>query len=98
MWDNAKYVSLNSPVLSLTDTNGLICGIFDSAKTLITENLLSFGSKGNTNRWGYFMINPTALKKIASYAELGQVHVVSETNYLNGERVRIILFIKSLAK
>lgn len=67
-------MSLNSPVLQSTDKNGLVCGIFDSVKTLIEENILSFSSQGNTHRWGYFMTNPTALKEITKYVESGQVN------------------------
>ena len=73
MCDNGKFVSLSSPLLSSTDNDGIVCGILDTVQTLVAENILSFGTKGNTNRWGYFMINPTALKKIAQYAELGKV-------------------------
>ena len=75
MWENAKFVSLSSPLLSSTDKDGIVCGILDTVKTLVAENVLSFGTKGNTSRWGYFMLNPTALKKMTEYAELGQVDV-----------------------
>ena len=88
MWDNAKFVSLSSPLLSSTDKDGIVCGIFDTVKTLVAENVLSFGTKGNTNRWGYFMINPTALKKMAQYAELGKVELCYRRSALTREYYR----------
>ena len=72
-WENAIYISLNSPLLSSTDKSGLLCGILDTAKTLLEENIQSLTAQGSTNRWGYFMINPIALKKITEYVELGRV-------------------------
>ena len=74
-WENASYVSLNSPLLSSTDNDGVICGVLNTAKTLVQENILSYSTQGSTNRWGYFMINPVALKKITKYVELGQVSI-----------------------
>ena len=75
-WDNATFVSLNTPLLASTDKDGLICGILNSAKTLLEENILSFSTQGNTHRWGYFMPNPTALRTITKYVESGQVFVL----------------------
>ena len=72
-WENAIYISLNSPLLSSTDESGLLCGILNTAKTLLEENIQSLTAQGSTNRWGYFMINPIALKKITEYVELGKV-------------------------
>ena len=72
-WGNSKYVSMNSPLLSSADKDGLICGMFDAARSLITENMLSISTQGNTHRWGYFMINPTALKTVARYVDEGKV-------------------------
>ena len=59
--------------MSSTDTNGLVCGLIGTAKTLFEENLAAFTSQGSTKRWGYFMTNPTALKQISKYAEEGKV-------------------------
>ena len=62
--------------MSSTDTNGIVCGLLGTAKTLFEENLTAFTSQGSTKRWGYFMTNPTALKQIAQYAEAGQVFLL----------------------
>ena len=75
-WKNSVFVSLSSPLLSSTDTNGIVCGLLGTAKTLFEENLTAFTSQGSTKRWGYFMTNPTALKQIAQYAEAGQVFLL----------------------
>ena len=68
------YVSLNSPLLSSTDNDGILCGVLNTAKQLLENNVLSLSTQGNTNRWGYFMLNPMALKKITNYVELGKVY------------------------
>merc|ERR1712150_126970 len=67
------YVSLNSPLLSSTDNDGILCGVLNTAKQLLENNVLSLSTQGNTNRWGYFMLNPMALKKITNYVELGKI-------------------------
>ena len=72
-WENSVFVSLNSPLLSSTDADGLVCGLISTAKKLVEENLTAFTSQGYTKRWGYFMTIPMALKQISKYAELGQV-------------------------
>ena len=75
-WENSIFISLDSPLLSSTDTDGIVCGLMNTAKTLFQENLSAFTSQGSTQRWGYFMPNPEALKQIAKYAEAGQVNVI----------------------
>ena len=72
-WKNGIFVSLNTPLLASTDKDGIICGLLNSAKILLEENISSFSTHGNTHRWGYFMPNPMALRKITKYVESGQV-------------------------
>lgn len=75
-WGSSIFISLDSPLLSSTDTDGVVCGLMNTAKTLVKENLSSFTSQGSTQRWGYFMPNPEALKQISKYAEVGQVNLI----------------------
>jgi len=75
-WANAKYVTLSPPTLNNFDNNGLLGGILKTGMDLMSNNTSAL-MEGKTMRWGFFMPNPCALKKMSSLANDSKVRTSS---------------------
>ncbi|XP_040583935.1 reticulon-4-interacting protein 1, mitochondrial [Lepeophtheirus salmonis] len=72
---HSNYVTLSSPVLSSTDSQGFVSGIASSVGQLICKN-----TTPGSYRWGYFAPNQKALKSLSDLVENGKlVALVNET-------------------
>ena len=76
-WSNSKIVTLMSPLLRSIDQNGLVSGAIQTAIELAVKNAQTINN-GVTFRYGYFMPNPQALKRIASLIEKGKIKSSTE--------------------
>lgn len=74
-WTNAKYVSLVMPLLPSTDKYGIPGGLIQSA-TDLSFNVLKGFSRGRSYRWGLFMPNGNALRKVAKLVDSGDIRPV----------------------
>ena len=79
-WSNSKIVTLMSPLLRSTDQNGLVPGAIQTAIELAVKNAQTINN-GVTFRYGYFMPNPQALKRIASLIEKGKIKSVIQEEF-----------------
>lgn len=104
----ACFVSLNSPLLSATDDQGLIRGGVKVFSKLVGANFQSLTSSGGTVRWGYFGPIPGALKAMNLLVEQKKLEpVIDRTfdfqdlplalNHMNsvGQRGKIVLRVQS---
>jgi|ERR1712137_55258 len=79
-WANAKYVTLSPPTLNNFDNNGLLGGILKTGMDLMSNNTSAL-MEGKTMRWGFFMPNPCALKKMSSLANDSKLKGVIDSTY-----------------
>jgi len=75
-WSGSKYITFTSPLLQNTDRQGVIQGALGSAFQLATDNMTSATKGGVTQRWAYFMPNPSALNQLAKLADNGSLRPV----------------------
>ena len=74
----SKYVTVMSPLLRNTDTEGMFMGLLKSGISLAKGNAEAFSTSGSTYRWGYFANVPGALKEIVGMAERGKLTPIVE--------------------
>jgi len=73
-------VTLDSPLLKYTDSQGLISGGVNTFIDLLNSNMKTVGS-GQTVRWAYFAPNKEALRKLSSLLETGHINPIIEKTY-----------------
>ena len=66
-------VSLSSPLLRNTDSQGLLPGLLGSFKEICFTNVNSLGQGGATVRWAYFRPNQSALATLGRLVGRGQL-------------------------
>ena len=89
-WSNAKLVTLMSPLLRSTDSEGLVAGSLKTLATILATNAqTAFSKNGTSYRYGYFMLNPFALQTITNLVEKGKVsfYILSNLKILNTVRI-----------
>ncbi|TRY76355.1 hypothetical protein TCAL_06359 [Tigriopus californicus] len=72
----ACFVSLDSPLLSSTDNQGLIRGGLSVLSNLIGSNVKALSTSGGTVRWGYFGPVPGALGSMSQLVEQNRLKPV----------------------
>jgi len=74
-------VTLDSPLLKLTDSQGLLAGGVNSLCELLNSNLKTVGSGGQTVRWAYFSPNKQALQKLSDLLAGGELKPLVYKSY-----------------
>jgi NADPH:quinone reductase-like Zn-dependent oxidoreductase len=68
-----RLVSLSSPLLRNTDSQGLLPGLASSLQQLACANRASLSSNGATVRWAYFVPSQTALLALGVLVRRGKL-------------------------
>lgn len=78
----SAFITLRSPILTNTDSYGMVAGMFKNAYDLIVPNLFSRAVlKGSTIRWGVFMPLERGIKELARLVEEKKIVVPLDNVY-----------------
>lgn len=78
----SAFITLRSPILTNTDSYGMVAGMFKNAYDLVVPNLFSGAVfKGSTIRWGVFMPIESGIKELARLVEEKKIVVPLDNVY-----------------
>ncbi|KAM9778591.1 reticulon-4-interacting protein 1 homolog, mitochondrial-like [Syngnathus typhle] len=80
-WSGAKYVTLVTPLLSETDTLGLLEGLIHAGSTLNTKVIQNIISNGIFYRWGFYAPDGPGLDEISKLVDAGKILPVVEAQF-----------------
>lgn len=81
-WSFSAFITLRGPILSNTDSYGMICGMIKNVFDFFVPNILSGAVfKGSSIRWGVFMPLESGIKELARLAEEKKIVVLLDNVY-----------------
>ncbi|CAG0920746.1 unnamed protein product [Notodromas monacha] len=80
-WKFGRYVTLTPPVLSETDTRGIIRGALRSGTLFADSNIRSLFDGGRSVRWAFFVPHPKALTELNLLLNRGQIKPILDQVY-----------------
>ncbi|XP_059213011.1 reticulon-4-interacting protein 1 homolog, mitochondrial-like [Centropristis striata] len=80
-WSGAKYVTLVTPLLSSTDSMGLLDGVFQAGSTLHNKAIQNIISNGVFYRWGFYAPDGPALDEVSRLVDAGKILPVVEAQF-----------------
>ncbi|XP_069578460.1 reticulon-4-interacting protein 1 homolog, mitochondrial-like [Brachyistius frenatus] len=80
-WSGAKYVTLVTPLLSNTDSMGLLDGTVHSGFTLHNKAIQNIISGGVFYRWGFYAPDGPALDEVSKLVDAGKILPVVEAQF-----------------
>lgn len=78
----SAFITLRSPIVTNTDSYGMVAGMIKNAYDLVVPNVLSGALfKGSTIRWGAFMPIENGIKELVQLAEEKKIIVPLDNVY-----------------
>lgn len=92
-WRNAKLVTLVTPLLTNTDTSGILPGLATASLSL-GSNIFRGLIGGQHYRWAFFLPNGKALCKVGQLVDRGQIRPVVEKEFAFNQLPEAFAFVE----